>query len=42
MDAWGWRIPFFIGCVIVPFLFYIRRSLEETEEFLQRKHRPDA
>ncbi|MDP4022859.1 MFS transporter [Methylobacterium sp. NEAU 140] len=40
MNAWGWRIPFFIGCAIVPFLFYIRRSLEETEEFLKRKHRP--
>lgn len=41
MNAWGWRIPFFIGCAIVPFLFYIRRSLEETEEFLKRKHRPN-
>ncbi len=40
MNEWGWRIPFFIGCAIVPFLFYIRRSLEETEEFLKRKHRP--
>jgi MHS family citrate/tricarballylate:H+ symporter-like MFS transporter len=39
MSAWGWRIPFFIGCAIVPFLFYIRSSLEETQEFLQRKHR---
>ncbi len=38
--AWGWRIPFFIGCLIIPFLFYIRRSLEETPEFLARKHRP--
>ena len=38
--AWGWRVPFFIGCMIVPFLFYIRRSLEETEEFLERKHHP--
>jgi MHS family citrate/tricarballylate:H+ symporter-like MFS transporter len=37
---WGWRIPFFIGCLIVPFVFYIRRSLEETPEFLKRKHRP--
>ena len=37
---WGWRIPFVIGCAIVPFLFYIRRSLEETEVFLARKHRP--
>ena len=35
--AWGWRIPFFIGCAIVPFIFVIRRSLEETPEFLARK-----
>jgi MHS family citrate/tricarballylate:H+ symporter-like MFS transporter len=40
--AWGWRIPFFIGCMIVPFIFMIRRSLQETEEFLARTHRPDA
>ncbi len=40
MNDWGWRIPFFIGCAIVPFLFYLRRSLEETEEFLRRKHHP--
>ena len=40
--AWGWRIPFFIGCMIVPFLFVIRRSLQETEEFMARKHRPNA
>ena len=26
--------------MIVPFLFYIRRSLEETEEFQRRKHHP--
>ncbi len=38
--GWGWRIPFVIGCLIVPFLFYIRRSLEETPEFLRRAHRP--
>ena len=42
VSAWGWRIPFFIGCALVPFLFYIRRSLEETQEFLHRKHRPSA
>jgi MHS family citrate/tricarballylate:H+ symporter-like MFS transporter len=39
---WGWRIPFVIGCLIVPFLFYIRRSLEETPEFLHRAHRPST
>ncbi|MGS0742619.1 tricarballylate/proton symporter TcuC [Glaciimonas sp. GG7] len=38
---WGWRIPFFIGCMIVPVLFVIRRSLQETEEFLARKHKPN-
>src|SRR5690349_1484032 len=40
MDEWGWRIPFLVGCLIVPFLFLIRRSLEETETFKARKHRP--
>src|SRR6266480_81899 len=33
LDDWGWRIPFFIGCLIVPFVFFIRRSLQETDEF---------
>jgi len=33
-------VPFLIGCLIVPFLFIIRRSLRETDEFLARKHRP--
>lgn len=37
--AWGWRIPFFIGCLIVPAIFVIRRSLQETEAFLARKRR---
>ncbi len=40
IDAWGWRVPFFVGCMILPFVFYIRRSLLETEEFLTRKVRP--
>ncbi|MBB5193486.1 metabolite-proton symporter [Silvimonas terrae] len=40
MDDWGWRVPFVVGCLIVPFLFIIRRSLQETEEFEKRKHRP--
>ncbi|KMV71739.1 citrate-proton symporter, partial [bacteria symbiont BFo2 of Frankliniella occidentalis] len=40
VSDWAWRIPFFIGCMVVPFLFYIRRSLEETEAFREKKHRP--
>jgi len=40
MGEWGWRVPFFVGCLIVPALFIIRRSLEETPEFQKRKHHP--
>lgn len=40
MHAWGWRIPFFIGCAMIPFLFIIRRHMEETETFLKRKEHP--
>lgn len=40
IGAWGWRVPFFVGCMIVPVIFVIRRSLQETEEFLARKHHP--
>ncbi|HEX3701990.1 MAG TPA: MFS transporter [Vicinamibacterales bacterium] len=42
LNAWGWRIPFLIGCLIVPFLFLIRRSLHETDAFLARTRRPDV
>ncbi|MBP2148248.1 MFS transporter [Xanthobacter autotrophicus DSM 597] len=40
ISAWGWRIPFFIGCAIIPFIFFIRRTLEETPEFLKQKKHP--
>lgn len=39
---WGWRIPFFIGCLIVPFIFFLRRTLEETPAFLAMKKHPTA
>ena len=41
VGRWGWRIPFFVGCMIIPCIFIIRRSLEETEAFKARKHRPE-
>jgi metabolite-proton symporter len=40
MIAWGWRVPLLLGCVIIPFLFRLRRSLQETDKFAARKHRP--
>src|ERR1700694_3207396 len=38
MMAWGWRIPLLLGCAILPFLFRLRKSLAETDEFIARKH----
>ncbi len=37
MGEWGWRIPFLVGCMIVPLIFFLRRSMEETAEFTERK-----
>ena len=42
MQAWGWRIPLLIGCLIIPFLFVLRRSLAETDEFAARTHHPSV
>jgi MFS family permease len=40
VSDWGWRLPLIAGCVIIPLLFVLRRSLGETEEFLARKRHP--
>jgi MFS transporter, MHS family, citrate/tricarballylate:H+ symporter len=42
MLSWGWRVPLLIGCAIIPFLFWLRRSLQETDEFIARKSRPSV
>src|SRR3989449_4284483 len=42
MLVWGWRVPLLLGCVIIPFLFWLRHSLQETDEFIARKHRPST
>ena len=42
MAQWGWRVPLLLGCAIVPFLFRLRRSLTETDEFVARKHHPST
>jgi MFS family permease len=33
MTLWGWRVPILIGCLIIPFVFWLRRTLPETEAF---------
>jgi MFS family permease len=42
MTAWGWRIPLLIGCLIIPLIFWMRRSLEETEAFRKSRHARSA
>lgn len=38
MAAWGWRIPLVIGCLIIPVILWLRRSLEETAAFKAMRH----
>jgi MFS transporter, MHS family, citrate/tricarballylate:H+ symporter len=38
MTAWGWRVPFLVGCLIIPLILWLRRSLEETEAFRRGQH----
>jgi MHS family alpha-ketoglutarate permease-like MFS transporter len=33
LNAWGWRIPFFIGACLAVVVFWLRRGLDETESF---------
>jgi MFS family permease len=40
VTQWGWRLPLFVGCALIPFLFVIRRSIRETPAFLEQRHRP--
>jgi MHS family proline/betaine transporter-like MFS transporter len=33
MDAWGWRLPFLIGVLLLPVGMYMRRNVEETPAY---------
>jgi MFS family permease len=36
MSRWGWRVALLAGCALLPLLLFLRRSLEETADFLAR------
>lgn len=38
MVAWGWRIPFLIGLLIVPIGLYLRANVKEGESFTKQKN----
>lgn len=42
ISEWAWRIPFIIGLLIVPVGWYIRRNLNETEDFEEVKKAREA
>jgi len=37
LKAWGWRIPFVIGALLAIFAAVMRRSLQETDAFVEAK-----
>ena len=37
LDAWGWRIPFFVGAACAVVAVWLRRGLEETTAFTQKR-----
>lgn len=39
--SWGWRIPFLISALLFILALYIRRSLDETPEFIDSLDRSD-
>ena len=41
MESWGWRIPFVVGSLLLPFLLLVRRALKETAAFEHSSSRPD-
>jgi MHS family alpha-ketoglutarate permease-like MFS transporter len=40
LEAWGWRIPFFIGAICAVVAMYLRRNLVETEAYTKAKRTP--
>jgi MHS family alpha-ketoglutarate permease-like MFS transporter len=35
LDAWGWRIPFFIGAGLAVVVYFMRRDMHESEAFVE-------
>ncbi|AOA58744.1 MFS transporter [Acinetobacter larvae] len=42
LQAWGWRIPFFIGAVLAITVLWIRRNMIETEQSVAAQKRGES
>jgi MFS family permease len=40
LQSWGWRLPLLFGCAVMPVMFWLRRTLEETPVFAHKKRTP--
>jgi MFS family permease len=40
LQSFGWRIPFIVGCFIIPLIFIMRTRLVETQLFIHQAHKP--
>jgi MHS family alpha-ketoglutarate permease-like MFS transporter len=40
IQAWGWRVPFFIGGALAIGVFWLRRNMDETPSFERRDREP--
>jgi MFS family permease len=41
-SRWGWRVPFLAGCLLIPFIFVLRATAEETPAFRAHEHPPST
>jgi len=37
LDAWGWRVPFAVGALLAIVVYYVRRTIAETPDFLDER-----
>ncbi len=37
LEAWGWRIPFFIGAGLAVVIYFMRRDMHESEAFVEAR-----
>lgn len=37
LDAWGWRVPFFVGAALAAMVLLARSTIEESPDFLQQQ-----
>ena len=41
LETWGWRIPFAIGGLLAVLVFFVRRRMQETADFLRQERPPE-